>query len=247
MPSYEVLVGYKPPLDVEFKRAVRDLPEQFTSAKVLMVKVGDLISWRLLPPEHLPPDLPPPGRQFTGFTIEFLTTGSPFDSSTKLFHFRGLATQQMKVVPSAADRFFPYEISLNGLGVKFDPGVGVEPPGGGAYVNYLASLNPAGAIDMEREMRVHTDDRLRFCCQDVDGDPVDFQVTFGSMSIEDWPVDPQGHPEKPLASIAGAGVTEYRQVVATAKDYPFTLTTVTGVSASAIINVSPREEPSKSA
>lgn len=149
----------------------------------------------------------------------------------------------MVVTPWAADRFFPYEISLDGLGVKFDPGVGVEPPGDYEYVTIEACRNSAGGIELEPQTLAHPRDMLRFCCRDEGGGPVDFQVTFGRMSIEDWPVDPQGHPEKPLASIAGAGVTEYRQVVATAKDYPFTLTTVTGVSASAIINVRPREAP----
>lgn len=80
MPKYEVLVSYKPPLEVEFKRAVRDIPEQFISAKVLMAKIGDEISWRLLPPDAPAADWELSGKQPIGFTIEFLTTGSPFNS-----------------------------------------------------------------------------------------------------------------------------------------------------------------------
>ncbi len=240
MPKYEILVEYKPPLDVEFKRAVRDIPEQFVSAKVLMARIGDEISWRLLPPDAPPADWGLSGKQPTGFTIEFLTTGSPFDSRERIYSFRRLATTPMVVTPWAAGRFFPYEISLDGLGVKFDPGVGVEPPGDYLYLTIEACRNSAGGIELEPHTLAHPQDMLRFCCRDVDGGPIDFQVTFGGMSIEDWPVDPQGHPEKPFASIAGTGVTEYRQVVATPEDYPFTLTTVTGASASAIIGVRPR-------
>lgn len=236
MPHHIILVSYAAPLGLEFKRALRGKPERLTSAKIIRARAGDAISWKLVPPEFkLSKSLL---KQITGFTVEFLTRGSPFDSSQRKFVFQGAASPPTIVTPWASGRFFPYELTIDPLGLKADPGVGVDPPGGiEQYWTAEACFNRAGVLEVPSPITAYAGDMLRFVCRNADGGPVDFQVTFGAMALEDWPVYPPDSPAKPLSSIAGTGATAYHEVVNRVEDYPYTLTTTTGASVSGIIEV----------
>jgi hypothetical protein len=236
MPHYEILVSYSAPLGIEFKRALRGKPPKLTSAKTLKTKIGDTVSWQLVLPDlKLSRTLL---KKVTGFTVDFLTRGSPFDSSQRKFIFQGIASPRMRVTPWASGRFFPYELTIDPLGLKADPGVGVDPPGGfETELDVEACVNRAGVVEVRSPITAYAGDMLRFVCRNAAGGPVDFEVTFGAMALEDWPVYPPGPPAKPLSSIAGTGATAYYQVVNQPEDYPFTLTTTAGASVSGIIEV----------
>lgn len=221
MSHQEILVSYAPPLTIEFKRALRGTPVRYTSAKIVRAKPGDRLSWRLDMPGKPIPKL----KAFTGFTIQFLTRGSPFDPVRKKYTFQGTHTPPMTVVPWASGRFFPYELTLDGVGLKVDPGVGVDPPGGYDQVDLAFCMKDNGELDLRSKLEAHPGDMLRFSCQATDGSPVDFEVTFGHMTLDDWPIYPPGDPSTPLQSIPGWGVTAYSEVRPVIRDFPFTLVT----------------------
>jgi hypothetical protein len=121
---HEILVSYALPAGFQFRRVGSGEDQSLVDAKIFRCSAGDTISWKV---EPLPES--PMGKQITGLTIEFLSRTSPFDSKDRRFSFEGLATTRMTVLDSASSKFFPYELTFEGVGLKADPGVGVDPPG----------------------------------------------------------------------------------------------------------------------
>jgi hypothetical protein len=233
MPHHEILVTYALPAGFEFQCVRGGRGQRQVNAKILRCKAGDTISWKLATRFT-----GAKGRQFTGFTVEFLTKGSPFDTTRKKFQFTGPVTPPKVVIPWASSKYFPYQITLDGIGLRADPGVGVDPPGW--EVDVGASLNRAGALELITPTVAVSDGLLRFSCQDAAGNPLDFTVTFGGMTPPEWPVYPPGSYPDPLVSLPGYGVTQYLQVVhvTAPQDFPFTLT-AGAVSLNATLTVKP--------
>ena len=252
MPHHEILVSYALPAGFEFQCVRGGRGQRQVNAKILRCKAGDTISWKLATRFR-----GAKGRQFTGFTVEFLTKGSPFDTTRKKFQFAGPVTPPKVVIPWASSKSFPYQTPRAGSGRRGAPGVGGDPPGKGACyagtgcpaggvappgweVDVGASLNRAGALELITPTVAVSDGLLRFSCQDAAGSPLDFTVTFGGMTPPEWPVYPPGSYPDPLVSLPGYGVTQYLQVVhvTAPQDFPFTLTTG-AVSLSATLTVKP--------